>query len=597
MPGDSSSARVGLYVDDKGATKTVQSVQGSLDKLGQSAKQSILQGVGLGAGVSAFNLLSNAVSGAVDFLQEGVQAAIDDEASVQRLTAALHANVAGWDGNMDAINRTIAASQQLGFTDDETRESLTLLSAATHDLGKAQELQATAMDLARFKGISLQAASEALVKVEAGQYRLLKSLGIELRAGATQTEALAAVQKVAGGQAETFGESTAGAMKRAQIAIEEAGESIGRAFVPAVGEAADYLNDLFYLLNQATGATEDAAQETNLFTEALNALVPGASMGIQAIHDLADAGREQEATLAASGVTTANNWIAMGRAMADSSNDTTGEIRGHWTTTRAHVVWQTSAMVKELVAALTGGQTDWQTALEGYADAIETDLLPAEEKALLATELQKWLAERNEAVRQGDQERIAISDAAIATIKQRQLELAANLPEYARRTGVNYNEALKSFIPQIGTTGSSWANALAAKTAVDLYWAGRTASQTWMRGFVSTGYSDAAGWLTGLKQMLVGRSPPPEGPLKDIDKGGFNIGKAWAEGMAKGVGTFTLPSIGLGGAAGGGLVPAMTGGTSPPIELNVYLDGEQITAAVERRRYYGTPTIATIPRG
>jgi len=135
-----------------------------------------------------------------------VRSAIDDEASVQRLTSALRANVAGWDGNLDAINKNIEAGMRLGFTDDDLRESLAFLTGATHDIGKAQEIQSTAMDLARFKGIDLKSATEALVKVEAGRFRILASLGIQLKAGATQTEALAAVQAIAAGQL-IFGEN------------------------------------------------------------------------------------------------------------------------------------------------------------------------------------------------------------------------------------------------------------------------------------------------------------------------------------------------------------------------------------------------------
>jgi hypothetical protein len=115
------------------------------------------------------------------------------------------------------------------------------------------------------------------------------------------------------------------------------------------------------------------------------------------------------------------------------------------------------------------------------------------------------------------------------------------VPEIARQTGTAYNTTLASYTAAVGATGQSWADALRTKTAVDLTAAGRAASGTWMQGFVSTGYSAAAGWLTGLKQMLVGNSPPPEGPLQDIDSGARAIGESWAESLAAGMASFSFP--------------------------------------------------------
>ena len=172
------------------------------------------------------------------------RAAIDEEKNIAKLDASLRANVAGWDGNTDAIESQIKTRQKLAFSDDELRESLALLLGATKDVGKAQTIQATAMDLARLKGISLKEASESLIKVEAGQFRVLKSLGIVLRDGATQTEALAAVQKVAGGQAKAYGETTAGAMEAAQIAIDDVVEDIGELLLPVMKDVAMLVRDV-----------------------------------------------------------------------------------------------------------------------------------------------------------------------------------------------------------------------------------------------------------------------------------------------------------------------------------------------------------------
>jgi hypothetical protein len=47
-------------------------------------------------------------------------------------------------------------------------------------------------------------------------------------------------------------------------------------------------------------------------------------------------------------------------------------------------------------------------------------------------------------------------------------------------------------------------------------------------------------------QAMHGQSPPKAGPLKDIDKWGENIGRAWAEGIAEGAATGTIKALPIG---------------------------------------------------
>lgn len=234
-------------VKSKGAT-------GALGKLG----------VATGGLVTPTSLAAAGALAFVGAMTQATRAAIADEESQNRLKASLETNVRGWDGNTDAIEANIKAKQRLGFSDEELRDSLTVLAGATNDVAEAQKIMNTAMDLARFKGIDLKTASEALIKVEGGAYRSLKQLGIKLKDGATSTEALAAVQKVAAGQAEAYGDTTAGAMEAAEIAIDELTESFGTGLVPVVGDAARVvtnLTDAFTNLNSATGGSKSLVDE------------------------------------------------------------------------------------------------------------------------------------------------------------------------------------------------------------------------------------------------------------------------------------------------------------------------------------------------
>lgn len=239
-----NQVRIGVGVDDK-ASRPIHDIHDAFLRLQRDGAKGLGIGLGAAAGLQAFNAAGSAIHEVTGFLKESVSAAIDEEAGIKKLDASLRANVATFSGSTTAIEANIASREALAFSDDDLRGSLALLVGATHDVEKAQTLQATAMDLARFKGIDLASASEALIKVEGGQYRSLKALGIVLKDGATATEALAAVQAVAGGQAQAFSETTAGAMESANIAIDDLQEEIGAKLAPAIKDAADVIrNDI-----------------------------------------------------------------------------------------------------------------------------------------------------------------------------------------------------------------------------------------------------------------------------------------------------------------------------------------------------------------
>lgn len=229
---------------------TATQAAGAFAGLGSSMKTLAL---GLGTAFVAFK--------AVDFLGDAVKAAADEEAGIKRLTQSLQANVPAWQANEKAVEGVIAQRENLGFADDALRDSLGSLVAATHDVNAALDIQSTAMDLARFKGISLQEATQALVTIEAGRYRGLAQLGIVLKAGTTQAEALAAVQKVAGGQAEAFASTTQGAFDRASVAIHNLQETIGAPLLDALATVATAAAEAAKSLGQFVGTAEDLIAE------------------------------------------------------------------------------------------------------------------------------------------------------------------------------------------------------------------------------------------------------------------------------------------------------------------------------------------------
>jgi hypothetical protein len=184
--------------------------------------QGMLVGLGLAIGVQQV----------VSFFTNAARAAADEEQAIKTLTVAIRENDAAWDGNIDAVEGVIAARQALGFSDDEQRASLQSLVSVTKDTSEALDLQRTAMDLARLKGMALGAATELLGKVYAGNLGILARYGIQLERGTSATEAIAEIQRRAAGQAEAWASENAGAAEVAAIAWDNAQEDIGRSLQP-----------------------------------------------------------------------------------------------------------------------------------------------------------------------------------------------------------------------------------------------------------------------------------------------------------------------------------------------------------------------------
>jgi hypothetical protein len=221
-----NNVRITAALDDR-ASKPLKGIRDSWKKFQREGSQGVKAGITAGATVKAFSLLDTAISSAVSWLGDAKRAYQEDAASQAAMRTSLQANVAGWDGNTDAIEKVIKSRMRLGFADDEQRAGLTVLTGVTHDATKALELQRVAMDLARFRGMDLATASMLVGKVYGGNVSILKRYGIQLDKNATSTEAIAAITKMAGGQAEAYATGPLGKELAAQIKVGESMERVG----------------------------------------------------------------------------------------------------------------------------------------------------------------------------------------------------------------------------------------------------------------------------------------------------------------------------------------------------------------------------------
>jgi hypothetical protein len=169
---------------------------------------------------------------AMGFLSDAARSAAEDSASTDRLAQAIRNSGASWEEQKAKIDARIAAGQDLAFTDDQTRDSLSLLVAQTGSVDEALKRQKIAMDLARGANIDVVTASKLLGKVTDENVNVLAKYGIHVEKGADSTELFAKLQEKFGGQAKAYGDSQAGTIDRIKDKLSEYKESIGAAMGP-----------------------------------------------------------------------------------------------------------------------------------------------------------------------------------------------------------------------------------------------------------------------------------------------------------------------------------------------------------------------------
>lgn len=216
-------------------------------------------------------------AGVVVGLKKSVDAAKEAEVSQQKMQTQLKALGISFDAHSAQIETAIQKTSKLAALDDEDlQDAFTALVRVTGDVNKGLEGTALAADIARGKGIELEAATAIVTKASLGMVGSLKRQGIEITAvtaamdalkaahgkataaqiesakaadlAATKQKAIAALQKTFAGAAEDYGKTSAAASERFQVALENLKEHIGAKLLPALtkltGWAADHLPTL-----------------------------------------------------------------------------------------------------------------------------------------------------------------------------------------------------------------------------------------------------------------------------------------------------------------------------------------------------------------
>lgn len=149
-----------------------------------------------------------------------------------------------------AMDDTAKSMIKLGFDDEETSQAFAKSLVTTKDVVQTQKDLALAADFARLKQIDLGTSQALLQKAYMGSSRELKAYGIELDDNASKAQIFAAIQGVAGGQAESFSNTYAGAVARFNIEFGNLQENLGTVFLPLLTKGASKLADFVAQINE-----------------------------------------------------------------------------------------------------------------------------------------------------------------------------------------------------------------------------------------------------------------------------------------------------------------------------------------------------------
>ncbi len=127
------------------------------------------------------------------------------EDSQVRLNAAIRSTGGSAKAAAPQLDAVRQKMEKWGFTNADVNTSLGTLTTATGSVRAAMKAEGTAADLARFKHISLGAASDILAKSFAGNARALKGLNLTVATGTTYAKALDKGQKDLGDQIDKAG--------------------------------------------------------------------------------------------------------------------------------------------------------------------------------------------------------------------------------------------------------------------------------------------------------------------------------------------------------------------------------------------------------
>lgn len=195
---------------------------------------------------------------------DGVQAAIEDEASVTKLTKALE-NL-GMAHDTAPIEAYIDSLEQAyGIADTDLRNAYVQLARTTGDVEEANKALALALDVAAGSSKSLDSVVTALGKAYSGSTGSLAKLNTGLDAATIKTGDMAAITQrlgdLFGGSAQAQAQTFQGQLDRLKTAGENLTEAFGRGVLGAFEDTESQTSDLVTTMAELEPLLESLGKE------------------------------------------------------------------------------------------------------------------------------------------------------------------------------------------------------------------------------------------------------------------------------------------------------------------------------------------------
>jgi hypothetical protein len=244
----------------------------------------------VGANMTKFGAAGLAAAGTLGAgLFKLAQGAIDDQKAQALLAQQMKATTGATNAQVAAVEDLIdQTARATGVADDELRPAYATLLRATGDVTKAQGLLQTALNVSAGSGKDLGTVVSALGKAATGNVGALQKLGIPIDANAKKAKnfnlILDGLNQTFAGASAAAADTYAGKLARTKVALSEAGEEIGSAFIPVIELGAKIVTNAvgaFDELNKTTGGL--AGKLATIGTVSLGALSGISLLGGQAI--------------------------------------------------------------------------------------------------------------------------------------------------------------------------------------------------------------------------------------------------------------------------------------------------------------------------
>ena len=226
--------------------KDVNKELGKMEDQAQKAGGSI-GGIDKASRVATAGLLAVGAAFA-GFAAIGIKEAMEAETVMTKLNATLASQGLNTAANRAEIEKLSSSFVKLGFDDEAAAASMQVLIQSTGDLTKSKQLLAMSADLARAKSISLEAASQMLVRANMGAGKVFKQFGITLDTTIPKAEATAKamgeLKEKLSGQAQKAAETFTVQLQILKEQFNNAAQAVGEVLIP-------YLKSLIENFNKA----------------------------------------------------------------------------------------------------------------------------------------------------------------------------------------------------------------------------------------------------------------------------------------------------------------------------------------------------------